>query len=580
MKKLLLLTTILAFLLFSCGPAEDDGPVGTPVTFNSVVANGSPNVQSTTELILTFSEAITGLSAGDITLSGVPDVNKRSFTSSGPTYTLRIDGFKNSGVLSVKVAKENYDISGSTKTVNIIHYEPIDDPSILTKNFWAQDLRNSSFYSLKAGLLAEGTYCKIWVEEGSGVSIADAKKVAEKYDIKIYPNMIEIFGIEEDLEEDGEIVAHNTMEYADWLGDGDGKLTILLLDIKDGFNGGAYTAGYFWQGNFFGEDSLPPNFKTNLCDMIYVDTYPGLELAAEGTYATLAHEMQHMMSFVTGLLTREEDLNTWIDEGLSSAAEWVYFEGDHEATGRVNLYNANHSGLINKGNNFFVWDNHDDIPNAILDDYSTVYLFFQWLRLQTGGTDIYWYIITSNDFDYNVVLNAYAESNTDLTTWDEMLEAWLAANRINAASGLYGYKNEPELKAIKSPDAPAGTTSIDLYPGEGVYSKTNSNPSVTSTTNIKYSFLSATAPNNTYTATTLSLLTYNGNTDIEAQTEEGTTTGVASVNVVPDGRSIRSSSGPIRLDARDMARRNGNTRNTSGYSRSSLANRMRLNANR
>jgi formylglycine-generating enzyme len=91
------------------------------VTFNSVTANGSA-LQTTTQLTLTFSEAITGLTASDITLSGVSGVGKGTLSGSGATYTLTISGFTTGGTLNVAVAKSGYNISGSPKTVTIYYY--------------------------------------------------------------------------------------------------------------------------------------------------------------------------------------------------------------------------------------------------------------------------------------------------------------------------------------------------------------------------------------------------------------------------------------------------------------------------
>jgi uncharacterized protein YjdB len=94
----------------------------TAVTFSSVTANGS-STQTTTELTLTFSAAITGLSAADITLSGVSGVSKGSITGSNP-YTLPISGFSAGGTLTVAVAKTGFTISGSSKTVTIYYVAP------------------------------------------------------------------------------------------------------------------------------------------------------------------------------------------------------------------------------------------------------------------------------------------------------------------------------------------------------------------------------------------------------------------------------------------------------------------------
>jgi uncharacterized protein YjdB len=89
------------------------------VTFYSVTANGS-STQTTTELTLSFIGSITGLSAADITLSGVNGVTKGTLTGSNP-YTLPISGFTSGGTLNVSVAKTGFTISGSPKTVEIYY---------------------------------------------------------------------------------------------------------------------------------------------------------------------------------------------------------------------------------------------------------------------------------------------------------------------------------------------------------------------------------------------------------------------------------------------------------------------------
>ena len=92
----------------------------TNVTFNSVSANGSAT-QTTTELTLTFSQAIAGLTANDITLSGVSGVQKGTLSGAGPTYTLPISGFTGGGTLNVAVEKSGFTISGSPKTATIYY---------------------------------------------------------------------------------------------------------------------------------------------------------------------------------------------------------------------------------------------------------------------------------------------------------------------------------------------------------------------------------------------------------------------------------------------------------------------------
>jgi hypothetical protein len=347
-------------------------------------------------------------------------------------------------------------------------------------NFWAQNLKDGKFYRVDAELVYEGSLCTVWAEKGSGISNAQARQIADEYDTKIYGKMMDAFGFTS-ITSNGTVSHINTMQKADSLSKNpDGKLCILLLDIKDDYKEGvneSYVAGYFWPGNFL------TGSYSNYCDMIYIDTNPGLKKDTKTAYNTLAHEMQHLMNFVSSVVYRSETKNgviyvssmdTWIDEGLSSAAEWIY-EGTHPEI-RWKWYNLNGNGgqmkgLIDKGNNFFVWGNRgNESPYASLDDYATVYLFFQWLRLQSGNTGIYKDIITSNSTDYQAVTKAIntAIPSQGYSSWETLLKTWLAANRINAPTGAYGYRNDAVLKGI-TPPPPIRSwdkQALDFIPGK------------------------------------------------------------------------------------------------------------------
>jgi len=105
------------------------------ISFTGVTANGSDTQTTTTALTLTFSGAITGLTADDITLSGVDGVNKGTLSGSGPTYTLGITTTA-AGTLNVAVAKAGYNISGSPQTTTIYVAAPVQitDPVTITFN--------------------------------------------------------------------------------------------------------------------------------------------------------------------------------------------------------------------------------------------------------------------------------------------------------------------------------------------------------------------------------------------------------------------------------------------------------------
>jgi len=435
-----------------------------------------------------------------------------------------------------------------------------------TKKFWAHNIDTGMYYQIEAEKFAENTRCVVWVDKKSGVNKRTAEMVASAYN-DVYDKMISVFGWTKPTEiSDSKKVNMNTMDYAHWIATeeaSNARLTILLLDIKDGYlkEGDPYVAGYFQPLNIFENDPEDDNYKySNALDMIYLDTYPS-EPGSPDSNETLAHEMQHLMNFVTRIKKYEDGdiddfdiMDTWIDEGLSTAAEWVY-SGEHPEI-RWAYYNTDPSGLIKLGNNFYVWDNHDDNPQANLDDYATAYLFFQYLRLQKNE-GIYKSILNSKFYNYKAV--TYAAGYND--DWSRLLLDWLSANYINN-NGTYGYMNDPTLKQIKAPMVPSGYYSLPLYPGEGVYSKSNgSRPSGSG--NIKYEELTSSSGTARLTYNTNTNFTVDENTGkINSTPETGLTTGIApSVGIsIPGSGSVQINqkkfTGPFKVDASYFLRRN------------------------
>jgi hypothetical protein len=308
-----------------------------------------------------------------------------------------------------------------------------------------------------------------------------------------------------------------------------GKIDILLLDIKDNFNppsNRAYTGGYFHTVNYF---HTSYDKRSNGSPMLYIDTNPGIfydgKVNLDNAYRTIAHEMQHLMNFVNSMgsnIRNRVFMDTWVNEGLSGAAEWVY-AGNHE-NDRMVYYNDENGN----GDNFFVWDNS-------LIDYATVYLFFQWLRIQSGKSYnalsfFYKSIIKKKKKDHEAVVGAMGSSG--YSDWPSLLKDWLAANYINASSGRYGYCNDPELKDVKAKTLPSGKISVSLRPGEGVYSKidptfVNLPSNVGKIRYVGLDKMGSGSVNDTNVFPNGWLLTYNENTAIGGSAETGTTTGVS-----------------------------------------------------
>ena len=436
-----------------------------------------------------------------------------------------------------------------------------DNLGTLEENsFYAQNMVNNKYYKVQAETPPyQGEKCVIWVEKGSRITRKQVEEIAHEYDTVIRSRVIETFSRPQD----------NILDYANWLAnrdDRDGKLTILLLDIKDGYDGkknNSYAAGYFFGGNFYSKGKIGSNDYSNGRDMIYIDTYPGLITQPSLTYATIAHELQHLISYVTSVqIKRGSLLDVWIDEGLSSQAEFLYLEENPKD--KCEWFSNDREGTIASGNNFFVWDNHNEKPFAIMDDYATVYLFFRWLYLQEADTklqsSIFYDIITSNNSDYQAVTAAAKKIDSSWDNWEGLLRTWLAANYY--PKNNYGYNGDSYLREMIKVKPIAGRT-VSLYPGEGVYSIINNNfyPAV-SEPNIRYAGLAAYAAAINVFPPYIGdiLLTFNANTDNSSASETGSLTSV--LPPPPGSRTAAESTqtpqfnGPYVIDARDILARN------------------------
>jgi hypothetical protein len=160
--------------------------------------------------------------------------------------------------------------------------------------------------------------------------------------------------------------------------DGSGKVILLLLDIQDGYQtGGGYIAGYFDPINHYSEASVSAansKYHSNHAEMLYLDTYPGLDDALRKNtltqfYATLAHEYQHLLQFGKYYRGEQSDVEpAWVDEGLAEVSSDL--TGFGPQTGRANNFRSallNNTSLIKETNSF------------MLDNYATSYVYFRYL---------------------------------------------------------------------------------------------------------------------------------------------------------------------------------------------------------
>lgn len=280
-------------------------------------------------------------------------------------------------------------------------------------------------------LAAKGEHCYIWIINDEEYSLTDseASLMASEYDEKIYANMRDSFGEYIDPEESG-------------------MLNILVYDIQDGFgittNG--YTCGYFNYEDLYFEDTFGNNAA-----MIHIDTYPTIhwrdEYNIQEAYSTIVHELQHLINFSQYLVnpnspeSESSVMDTWLNECCSLAAEELVYPQSVASLRLSKLTNSDN--FYAEGRSVYAWN--DDVLN-----YAMMYLFGQYIRLQTGSykafknmLDVY-----ANDASPNeakAVEAAVLNSVLDGLTLSEITLAFriaMIANETKAYNGIYGFCGE------------------------------------------------------------------------------------------------------------------------------------------
>jgi hypothetical protein len=403
------------------------------------------------------------------------------------------------------------------------------------KTFWAQDT-DYNWYTVEAIKRADGTKCIIYADILAGVSDTEVSAIKTEYDTAttgIHDTITGIFGDFDDVDDNDKVI-------------------LLLLDIKDGYiNGdsGGYVAGYFDSTHMY-SDPL-----SNEADMLFIDVDPGLN--EPHLYSTIAHELQHLINYSRAItIGKSEDL--WINEGLSTAAEYIYDPSD---TSRIEQFNNSYT--IPYGNNFFVWEGYwEQVKGDVLGNYATAYLFFRWLGIHaTNGTGIYKEIINNSSGNYEAVTEEAGKwINSQFSNWEKLLGTWMTANYYNSPTGDYGYKNDTDINSAGGLDVFVLDLVLDLdddylwlSPGEGVFSEQSGSILTGSGSHIRYRGLGGSQDSPlvddspAYAGT--DLLTFNANTDWEGGDDEigylagmaGTGTGPA-LSALPAGPPVRAGS--------------------------------------
>ncbi|WP_232369252.1 peptidase MA family protein [Leptospira abararensis] len=234
-------------------------------------------------------------------------------------------------------------------------------------DLWARDLITQASVCVPVDLVSSGTNVEVYKERSLSVNY-DLVKFARDFDTITYPALIATFGTPSDI-------------------DGDGKVKILVMDIRDGATANsAYVAGYFDPMNYF-PDNLFSRVRSNYAEVLYLD---GKELIAAINHdpnafaSTAAHEFQHLLRYPRMRAANQND-ELWINEGTSEVASDIAGYGPQIS--RMDCYSGVNDSRCADGINGVSLLNWDSSGSDILKQYSYAYVFMRYLYDISGTTD-------------------------------------------------------------------------------------------------------------------------------------------------------------------------------------------------
>ncbi|MBF0547885.1 MAG: hypothetical protein HQM08_25830, partial [Candidatus Riflebacteria bacterium] len=266
-----------------------------------------------------------------------------------------------------------------------------------------------------------GKYCYVYLEQGKTLDDAVLSKIVFQFDNYIYPTTTSYFGTE-------------------WNPgiDGDPKITLFFLDIRDGFDPSTshfnFTAGYFYPGDEYSKDKNP---NSNEREMLYLDIYPS-NPSRKDYMSVVAHEFQHMIHWHHDALE-----NTWLNEGMSQLSSYLNGFGHPKQVLAYWRYSDN---------NLMAWQDPTMIAN-----YGQVYLFGLYLYSQLGKDlpskkTILKSIVADELTGSAGIEHAFKKNNIGIS-FQGLFSNFCVANYLNDpnfANGLYSYKKFLEKMKFSS----------------------------------------------------------------------------------------------------------------------------------
>ncbi|MEI0539253.1 peptidase M30, hyicolysin [Brachyspira pulli] len=236
---------------------------------------------------------------------------------------------------------------------------------------------------------------------------------------------------------------------------GNGRLTLLIMDINGGYTGDKpYMQGY---SILDGLDEI----KNDTSNIIFLDYINGWE-NIDSVINTIAHELHHVIHYNSLENKSTDSFDIWVDEALSEAAVIAY--RGKVPKNRLDYYNADSMYLITKGDYFVNWN-----QGYTVHKYATVSLFMYWLGLHSkNGFEIYKDIANAPaeyKGTYKAILYAANKNIREFQDWSELYATWLEANYKNDLNGIYGYNG----KITTKPKIITTQYNCPMAPGSAIY---------------------------------------------------------------------------------------------------------------
>ncbi|MCX7983439.1 MAG: T9SS type A sorting domain-containing protein [Bacteroidetes bacterium] len=291
------------------------------------------------------------------------------------------------------------------------------------RSWYATDISTVDYYEylVPSTCRAVGTNCYIFVEDvqwGTRVTqqvvdsvlIAFEQRTPSHSQKGIYQLDTTFFGVPPDV-------------------DGDPRIIILILDIKDGYSGsGNYVAGYYYSLNQYTEQdvqkALGNKRHSNYAEIYYIDCNPANLMTSKGiteVAGTTAHELQHMIHW-----NYDDDEDTFVNEGCSEIAEKLCGYGLRNPS----LYYSNTNV------NFLSWQETEDV----LADYSRAALF-TWYLVEQFGVAYIKRLVQSTQVGENGYNEALQKVGVQYT-FKDVLKNFAIATKLNNKSfnPQYGFE--------------------------------------------------------------------------------------------------------------------------------------------